>query len=219
MKIFKSDKLLSQISEYQQNVASGKEKKSEKMEIFIKEISPFIGKKGKPLKRKLRSKKQINKFNELVGSFHKSNFSTQRKRKSEYNKKIKSLYKSQRIEDIAGKKVSNTDSKRILNAFIDLSSDYMRSNFAPSSDDIVDLALYDKKITSDTLKDIANYVMDDLQNRTPSFLQEYLQTDDTYNYAIKIMDLMKEKKTYDIDDLVNSVRKDIEKEKKKKRGK
>lgn len=213
MKILKSNNVLSQISKYQQNVASGKEKKSEKMERFIKELSPFIGKRGKPLKRQLRSKKQINKFNELVGSFNKSDFSTQRKRISEYNKKVTSIYDSSRVKDIAGKDISKKDAKKILDTFVSLSADYLRSNFSPTSDDIIDMALYDKKITPDTIQEIGNYIMKDMEQRTPSFLQEYLQADDTYNYAIKIMDLMKQKKEYNLEKLIDSVIKGYNKKK------
>ena len=76
----------------------------------------------------------------------------------------------------------------------------MTQKFGFSSDQIADLNDYSENLGIDEVKKVAEWVMSDKQDNTPSYLQEYLEEDDEYKLADLVLNIL-ENENISFDDL------------------
>lgn len=176
---------LRQISLHEKAVNKGQEVFSETVNSFKKDISKFINKNGTLSKRALRSNKARKEFNAIVKSFKGSKQATKKQRKETYNKQLNTF---QNRGYASNKKEFNN----ILNVFTALSSDYMKDKLGFGSNQIMDISDHTDGVSKDDIQKVAQYIIKDMEDNTPSFLSQYLSVDDTYKVMKDTLSLMDE---------------------------
>ena len=90
--------------------------------------------------------------------------------------------------------------KDLISLFAVMTADRMKQNFGFSSDQIIDLNEYSDELGLDEVKKVAEWVMSDKEDSTPSYLQEYLEEDDEYKLADLVLNIL-ESENISFDDL------------------
>ena len=90
--------------------------------------------------------------------------------------------------------------KDLISLFAVMTSDRMQQKFGFSSEQIADLNEYSEELGIDEVKKVAEWVMSDKRDSTPSYLQEYLEEDDEYKLADLVLNIL-ESENISFDDL------------------
>ena len=144
---------------------------------FVDFMSPKLKRKkgrqrvGDIKKRDIRSNKQRQRINDAINTYKQEKANAKKEQKQ-----AESLVSSGYADSV--------DSARdLISLFAVMTTDRMKQNFGFSSEQIIDLNEYSEELGLDEVKKVAEWVMSDKRDSTPSYLQEYLEEDDEYKLA------------------------------------
>ena len=158
---------------------------------FVNFMSPKLKRKkggqrvGVLKKRDTRSKRQRQLINNAI-----EHYKSEKAKSEKNNKQAKSLVDSGYADSV-------DSAKNLISLFAVMTSDSMVQK---SSDQIADLNDYSENLGIDEVKKVAEWVMSDKQDTTPSYLQEYLEEDDEYKLADLVLNIL-ENENISFDDL------------------
>ena len=161
---------------------------------FVDFMSPKLKRKkgrqrvGDLKKRETRSKKQRQRINDAITAYVQGKANAQKAQKQ-----AESLVS-------AGYADSIDSAKDLVSLFAVMTADRMREKFGFSSDQIIDLNEYSEEVGIDEVKKVAEWVMSDKEDNTPSYLKEYLEEDDEYKLADLVLNIL-ENENISFDDL------------------
>lgn len=161
---------------------------------FIDFMSPKLKRKkgrqrvGDLKKRDIRSNKQRQRINDAITAYKQGKVNAQKERKQ-----AESLVTSGYADSV-------DSAKDLLSLFAVMTTDRMKQKFGFSSDQIADLNEYSEELGLDEVKKVAEWVMSDKEDNTPSYLQEYLEEDDEYKLADLVLNIL-ENENISFDDL------------------
>ena len=186
---------LVRIQPYKKLVKEALKSSSDYAKEFINTITPHIkqrgvkkGRIGHLKKRDIRSNRQRQKINDAINAY------IYGKKQAEIDrKKAKSLVSSGYADDVES-------AKELISLFAVMTADNMQQKFGFSSEQIVDLNEYSEELGIDEVKKVAEWVMSDKRDSTPSYLQEYLEEDDEYKLADLVLNIL-ESENISFDDL------------------
>lgn len=161
---------------------------------FVDFMSPKLKRKkgrqrvGDLKKRETRSNKQRQRINDAITAYKQGKSNAKKERKQ-----AESLVSSGYADSI-------DSAKDLVSLFAVMTADRMREKFGFSSDQIIDLNEYSEELGIDEVKKVAEWVMSDKEDSTPSYLQEYLEEDDEYKLADLVLNIL-ENENISFDDL------------------
>lgn len=161
---------------------------------FVDFMSPKLKRKkgrqrvGDLKKRETRSKKQRQRINEAIEAYKKGKASANKEQKQ-----AESLVSSGYADSV-------DSAKNLISLFAVMTTDRMQQKFGFSSDQIADLNEYSEELGLDEVKKVAEWVMSDKEDTTPSYLKEYLDEDDEYKLADLVLNII-ENENISFDDL------------------
>lgn len=161
---------------------------------FIDFMSPKLKRKkgrqrvGDLKKRDTRSNKQRQQINDAINAYKQGKANAQKERKQ-----AESLVSS-------GYADSLDSAKDLISLFAVMTTDRMKQKFGFSCEQIADLNEYSEELGIDEVKRVAEWVMSDKEDSTPSYLQEYLEEDDEYKLADLVLNIL-ESENISFDDL------------------
>lgn len=186
---------LTRIKPYKKLVKEALKSSSDYAKEFINAITPHIkqrgvknGRVGDLKKRDIRSNRQRQRINDAINSYI-----TGKKQEEIDRKKANSLVNSGYADDVES-------AKDLISMFAVMTTDRMKQKFGFSSEQIVDLNEYSSELGIDEVKKVAEWVMSDKRDSTPSYLQEYLEEDDEYKLADLVLNIL-ESENISFDDL------------------
>ena len=144
---------------------------------FVNFMSPKLKRKkgrqrvGDLKKRETRSKKQRQRINDAITAYKQGKANAQKEQKQ-----AESLVSSGYADSV-------DSAKDLVSLFAVMTADRMREKFGFSSDQIIDLNEYSEELGIDEVKKVAEWVMSDKEDSTPTYLKEYLEEDDEYKLA------------------------------------
>lgn len=162
---------------------------------FVEFMSPKLKRKkgrqrvGDLKKRDIRSNKQRQRINDAITAYKQGKANAQKERKQ-----AESLVSSGYADSV-------DSAKDLLSLFAVMTTDRMKQKFGFSSEQIVDLNEYTEQLGLDEVKKVAEWVMSDKEDSTPSYLQEYLEEDDEYKLADLVLNIL-ENENISFDDLL-----------------
>lgn len=161
---------------------------------FVEFMSPKLKRKkgrqrvGDLKKRDIRSNKQRQRINDAITAYEQGKANAQKERKQ-----VESLVSSGYADSV-------DSAKDLLSLFAVMTTDRMKQKFGFSCEQIADLNEYSEELGIDEVKKVAEWVMSDKEDSTPSYLQEYLQEDDEYKLADLVLIIL-ENENISFDDL------------------
>lgn len=161
---------------------------------FVDFISPKLKRKkgrqrvGDLKKRDTRSKKQRQRINEAIEAYKKGKASANKEQKQ-----AESLVSSGYADSV-------DSAKDLISLFAVMTTDRMKQKFGFSCEQIADLNEYSEELGIDEVKKVAEWVMSDKEDSTPSYLQEYLEEDDECKLADLVLNIL-ENENISFDDL------------------
>lgn len=161
---------------------------------FVNFMSPKLKRKkgrqraGDLKKRETRSKKQRQRIDDAITAYVQGKANAQKEQKQ-----AESLVSSGYADSV-------DSAKDLVSLFAVMTSDRMREKFGFSSDQIIDLNEYSEELGIDEVKKVAEWVMSDKEDSTPSYLKEYLEEDDEYKLADLVLNIL-ENENISFDDL------------------
>ena len=161
---------------------------------FVNFMSPKLKRKkgrqrvGDLKKRDTRSNKQRQLINDAINAYKQGKANAQKERKQ-----AESLVSS-------GYADSLDSAKDLISLFAVMTTDRMKQKFGFSCEQIADLNEYSEELGIDEVKKVAQWVMSDKEDSTPSYLQEYLEEDDEYKLADLVLNIL-ENENISFDDL------------------
>lgn len=161
---------------------------------FVNFMSPKLKRKkgrqrvGDLKKRDIRSNKQRQRINDAINAYKQGKATAQKEQKQ-----AESLV-------LSGYADSVDSAKDLLALFAVMTVDRMKQKFGFSCEQIADLNEYSEELGIDEVKKVAEWVMTDKEDSTPSYLQEYLEEDDEYKLADLILNIL-ENENISFDDL------------------
>lgn len=161
---------------------------------FVNFMSPKLKRKkgrqrvGDLKKRETRSNKQRQRINEAI-----ERYKSEKTKEKKEQKQAESLVSSGYADSV-------DSAKDLISLFAVMTTDRMKQKFGFSSEQIADLNEYSEELGIDEIKKVAEWVMSDKEDSTPSYLQEYLQEDDEYKLADLVLNIL-ENENISFDDL------------------
>ena len=161
---------------------------------FVNFMSPKLKRKkgrqrvGDLKKRDIRSNKQRQRINDAITAYKHGKAAAQKEQKQ-----AESLVSSGYADSV-------DSAKDLISLFAVMTTDRMQQNFGFSSEQVVDLNDYSEELGLDEVKKVAEWVMSDKEDSTPSYLQEYLEEDDEYKLADLVLNIL-ENENISFDDL------------------
>lgn len=161
---------------------------------FVDFMSPKLKRKkgrqrvGDLKKRETRSNKQRRRINAAIEKYKREKASAQKEQKQ-----IESLVSSGYADSV-------DSAKDLISLFAVMTADRMNQKFGFSSEQIADLNEYSEELGLDEVKKVAEWVMSDKEDTTPSYLKEYLEEDDEYKLADLVLNIL-ENENISFDDL------------------
>lgn len=161
---------------------------------FVNFMSPKLKRKkgrqrvGDLKKRETRSNKQRQRINGAINAYKQAKANAQKAQKQ-----AESLVSSGYADSV-------DSAKDLISLFAVMTADRMNQKFGFSSDQIADLNEYSEELGLDEVKKVAEWVMSDKEDSTPSYLQEYLDEDDEYKLADLVLNIL-ENENISFDDL------------------
>ena len=183
------------IQPYKKLVKEALKSSSDYAKEFINAITPHIkqrgvkkGRIGDLKKRDIRSNRQRQRINDAINAYKQEKANAKKEQKQ-----AESLVSSGYADSV--------DSARdLISLFAVMTTDSMKQKFGFSSEQIVDLNEYSEELGIDEVKKVAEWVMSDKEDNTPSYLQEYLEEDDEYKLADLVLNIL-ENEDISFDDL------------------
>lgn len=186
---------ITRIQPYKKLVKEALKSSSDYAKEFINAITPHIkqrgvknGRIGDLKKRDIRSNRQRQKINDAINSYISG-----KKQEEIDRKKATSLVNSGYADDVES-------AKDLISLFAVMTTDRMKQKFGFSCEQIADLNEYSEELGIDEVKKVAEWVMSDKRDSTPSYLQEYLEEDDEYKLADLVLNIL-ESENISFDDL------------------
>lgn len=161
---------------------------------FVDFMSPKLKRKkgrqrvGDLKKRDTRSKKQRQRINEAI-----ERYKSEKTKAQKEQKQAESLVSSGYADSV-------DSAKDLISLFAVMTTDRMKQKFGFSCEQIADLNEYSEELGIDEVKKVAEWVMSDKEDSTPSYLQEYLEEDDEYKLADLVLNIL-ENENISFDDL------------------
>lgn len=161
---------------------------------FVDFMSPHLKRKkgrqrvGDFKKRDTRSNKQRQRINDAINAYKQAKATTQKERKQ-----AESLVSSGYADSV-------DSAKDLISLFAVMTADRMKQKFGFSCEQIADLNEYSEELGLDEVKKVAEWVMSDKEDSTPSYLKEYLEEDDEYKLADLVLNIL-ESESISFDDL------------------
>lgn len=161
---------------------------------FVNFMSPHLKRKkgrqrvGDFKKRDIRSNKQRQRINDAINAYKQGKANAQKERKQ-----AESLVSSGYADSV-------DSAKDLLSLFAVMTTDRMKQKFGFSCEQIADLNEYSEELGIDEVKKVAEWVMSDKEDNTPSYLKEYLEEDDEYKLADLVLNIL-ESENISFDDL------------------
>lgn len=161
---------------------------------FVEFMSPKLKRKkgrqrvGDLKKRETRSNKQRQRINGAINAYKQAKANAQKAQKQ-----AESLVSSGYADSV-------DSAKDLISLFAVMTADRMNQKFGFSSEQIVDLNEYSEELGLDEVKKVAEWVMSDKEDTTPSYLKEYLEEDDEYKLADLVLNIL-ENENISFDDL------------------
>ena len=186
---------LVRIQPYKKLVKEALKSSSDYAKEFINAITPHIkqrgvkkGRIGDLKKRDTRSNKQRQRINDAITAYKQEKANAQKEQKQ-----AESLVASGYAESV-------NSAKDLISLFAVMTTDRMKQKFGFASEQIIDLNEYSEELGIDEVKKVAEWVMSDKEDNTPSYLQEYLEEDDEYKLADLVLNIL-ENENISFDDL------------------
>ena len=186
---------LVRIQPYKKLVKEALKSSSEYAKEFINAITLHIkqrgvkkGRVGDLKKRDIRSNRQRQKINDAINAYI-----TGKKQEEIDRKKANSLVSSGYADNVES-------AKDLISLFAVMTTDRMKQKFGFSCEQIADLNEYSEELGINEVKKVAEWVMSDKRDSTPSYLQEYLEEDDEYKLADLVLNIL-ESENISFDDL------------------
>ena len=183
------------IQPYKKLVKEALKSSSDYAKEFINAITPHIkhrgvkkGSIGDIKKRDIRSNRQRQRINDAITVYKQERAKAQKEQKQ-----AESLV-------FSGYTDSVDSAKDLISLFAVMTTDRMKQKFGFSSEQIIDLNEYSEELGLDEVKKVAEWVMSDKEDSTPSYLQEYLEEDDEYKLADLVLNIL-ESENISFDDL------------------
>ena len=151
---------------------------------FVDFMSPKLKRKkgrqrvGDLKKREIRSKKQRQRINDAITAYKQGKANAQKEQKQ-----AESLVSSGYADSV-------DSAKDLISLFAVMTTDRMKQKFGFSCEQIADLNEYSEELGLDEVKKVAEWVMSDKEDSTPSYLQEYLEEDDEYKLADLVLNIL-----------------------------
>lgn len=161
---------------------------------FVDFMSPKLKRKkgrqrvGDLKKRDIRSNKQRQRINDAITAYKQGKANAQKERKQ-----AESLVSSGYADSV-------DSAKDLISLFAVMTTDRMKQKFGFSCEQIVDLNEYSEELGIDEIKKVAEWVMSDKEDSTPSYLKEYLEEDDEYKLTDLVLNIL-ENENISFDDL------------------
>lgn len=161
---------------------------------FVDFMSPKLKRKkgrqrvGDLKKRETRSNKQRQRINGAINAYKQAKANAQKAQKQ-----AESLVSSGYADSV-------DSAKDLISLFAVMTADRMNQKFGFSSDQIADLNEYSEELGLDEVKKVAEWVMSDKEDSTPTYLKEYLEEDDEYKLADLVLNIL-ENENISFDDL------------------
>lgn len=161
---------------------------------FVNFMSPKLKRKkgrqrvGDLKKRDIRSNKQRQRINDAINAYKQGKANARKEQKQ-----VDSLVSSGYTDSV-------DSAKDLISLFAVMTTDRMKQKFGFSCEQIMDLNEYSEELGIDEVKKVAEWVMSDKEDSTPSYLQEYLQEDDEYKLADLVLNIL-ESENIRFDDL------------------
>ena len=162
---------------------------------FVEFMSPKLKRKkgrqrvGDLKKHDIRSNKQRQRINDAITAYQQGKANAQKERKQ-----AESLVSSGYADSV-------DSAKDLLSLFAVMTTDRMKQKFGFSCEQIADLNEYSEELGIDEVKKVAQWVMSDKEDSTPSYLKEYLEEDDEYKLADLVLNIL-ENENISFDDLL-----------------
>lgn len=162
---------------------------------FIDFMSPKLKRKkgrqrvGDLKKRDIRSNIQRQRINDAITAYKQEKANAQKERKQ-----AESLVSSGYADSV-------DSAKDLISLFAVMTTDRMKQKFGFSCEQIADLNEYSEELGIDEVKKVAQWVMSDKEDSTPSYLKEYLEEDDEYKLADLVLNIL-ENENINFDDLI-----------------
>lgn len=161
---------------------------------FVDFITPKLKRKkgrqrvGDLKKREIRSKKQRQRINDAITAYKQGKANAQKEQKQ-----AESLVSSGYADSV-------DSAKDLISLFAVMTTDRMKQKFGFSCEQIADLNEYSEELGLDEVKKVAEWVMSDKEDSTPTYLKEYLEEDDEYKLADLVLNIL-ENENISFDDL------------------
>lgn len=161
---------------------------------FVNFMTPKLKRKrgrqrvGDLKKRETRSEKQRQRINDAINAYKQGKANVQKEQKQ-----AESLVSSGYADSI-------DSAKDLISLFAVMTTDRMKQKFGFSCEQIADLNEYSEELGIDEVKKVAEWVMSDKEDSTPSYLKEYLDEDDEYKLADLVLNIL-ENENISFDDL------------------
>ena len=162
---------------------------------FVDFMSPKLKRKkgrqrvGDLKKRETRSNKQRQRINDAITAYKQWKKANAQKEQKQAESLVSSGYAD-----------SVDSAKNLISIFAVMTTDRMNQKFGFSSDQIADLNEYSEELGLDEVKKVAEWVMSDKEDSTPTYLKEYLEEDDEYKLADLVLNIL-ENENISFDDL------------------
>lgn len=161
---------------------------------FVDFMSPKLKRKkgrqrvGDLKKREIRSNKQRQRINDAINAYRQGKANAHKEQKQ-----AESLVSSGYADSV-------DSAKELISLFAVMTTDRMKQKFGFSCEQIADLNEYSEELGIDEVKKVAEWVMTDKEDSTPSYLKEYLEEDDEYKLADLVLNIL-ESENISFDDL------------------
>lgn len=190
------------VGSWQRNVFTGIEKKTDALESRKAELKKFLTKSG--VVRKNLSKAEVNKLSEIIKTYKKSRWSSQKKRKETYEninrKTVETLSQHAVFGDYSTRKEM---AERAFAIFDSMNRDNDTFSFIYlDSGQVLDLAENTQGITLKDFEKLVKYVRDDRLKKRPTFLERTQFIDDDFSAIESLLNIVHELENGSVDDLL-----------------
>lgn len=145
---------------------------------FVNALTPLLKRNGELKKREIRSNKQRNNINTIIKRYDDDIIQEEIR-----NKQAQGLVN-------AGYAWNTDDAKQIMSAFAVLSIDEMIDKLGFSSEQVITSVQEYPELSAENLKKVAEWLIREREERTPSYLREYLKEDDAYILYDLMLDML-----------------------------
>lgn len=145
---------------------------------FIDALAPHLKRNGELKKRDIRSNRQRSAINSIIHQYDADVIQADVEQKQ-----------AQGLVN-AGYAWNTDEAKHLISAFAVLSANEMMDKLGFSCEQIITAVQEYEEISADNLKKVAEWLIREREERTPSYLHEYLKEDDNYMLFDLMLDIL-----------------------------